>query len=133
MTELEPLTGPVEPEEAPQRPGRLARSTLFFSFATALSRIAGLVREIVAASYFGIKGPMSAFTVAFYVPNLVRSLFADAALQPAFVPVFTELLERGERREAFRLASTLIYMVVLVLGVISALFVLAASFVMPLF
>ena len=141
-------TGPVEvvPDEEPgvdalavaressqARAGRLARSTVFFSFATGLSRIAGLVREIVAASYFGIKGPMSAFTVAFYVPNLVRSLFADAALQPAFVPVFTELLERGERREAFRLASTLIYLVILVLGLIAALFVLGASFLMPLF
>ncbi len=123
----------VARESSEVRAGRLARSTVFFSFATGLSRIAGLAREIVAASYFGVKGPMSAFTVAFYVPNLVRSLFADAALQPAFVPVFTELLERGERREAFRLASTLIYLVLLVLGLISALFVLAASFLMPLF
>ena len=47
---------------------------------------------------------MSAFTIAFQVPNLVRSLFADAAMQAAFVPVFTEMLERGDRSEAFRLA-----------------------------
>ena len=77
-----------------QRAGRLARSTAFFSFATGLSRIAGLVREIVAAGYFGVKGPMSAFTIAFQVPNLVRSLFADAALQAAFVPVFTVEVRR---------------------------------------
>jgi putative peptidoglycan lipid II flippase len=63
-----------------RRAGRLARSTAFFSIATSLSRVAGLVREIVAASYFGIRGPMSAFTIAFQVPNLVRSLFADAAI-----------------------------------------------------
>src|SRR5215211_5167494 len=62
----------------PETPGRLARSTAFFSIATAFSRIAGLVREIVAASYFGVSGAMSAFTIAFQVPNLVRSLFADA-------------------------------------------------------
>ena len=55
------------------------------------------MREIVAASYFGVKGPMSAFTIAFQVPNLVRSLFADAALQAAFVPVFTEQLEQRGR------------------------------------
>ena len=91
---------------ATPRAGRLARSTAFFSFATALSRIAGLVREIVAACYFGVSGAMSAFTIAFQVPNLVRSLFADAAIQAAFVPVFTEQLEQGDRREAFRLAST---------------------------
>jgi putative peptidoglycan lipid II flippase len=120
-------------ESSQGRAGRLARSTAFFSFATSLSRIAGLVREIVAASYFGVKGPMSAFTIAFQVPNLVRSLFADAAIQAAFVPVFTEQLEKGSKREAFRLASTLIFLVTLVLGAITALFVLLAPLLMPVF
>jgi putative peptidoglycan lipid II flippase len=113
--------------------GRIARSTAFFSVATAASRVAGLVREIVAASYYGIYGPMSAFTIAFQVPNLVRALFADAALQPAFVPVFTEQLERKNYREAFRLASTLLLLVTLVLGAITALFVLLAPVIMPVF
>ncbi|MEX2106118.1 MAG: murein biosynthesis integral membrane protein MurJ [Solirubrobacterales bacterium] len=121
-------------EPAPGRQaGRIARSTAFFSIATAASRVAGLVREIVAASYYGISGPMSAFTIAFQVPNLIRSLFADAALQPAFVPIFTEQLERKNYREAFRLASTLLLIVTMVLGAITALFVLAAPVVMPLF
>src|SRR5215203_3647953 len=124
---------PFVPPEFAQKAGRLGRSTAFFSFATSLSRIAGLVREIVAASYFGIKGPMSAFTLAFQIPNLVRSLFADAAIQAAFVPVFTEELEKGNKREAFRLASTLIYLVTLVLGAITALFVLAAPLIVPIF
>ena len=122
----------AEGEDRPKRSGRLARSTAFFSLATGLSRIAGLVREIVAASYFGVKGPMSAFTIAFQAPNLVRSLFADAAIQAAFVPVFTELLERGERREAFKLASTLIFLVGLILGALTALFILVAPTVMSL-
>ncbi len=122
----------AESELPPRKPGRLARSTALFSLATGLSRIAGLVREIVAASYFGVKGPMSAFTIAFQAPNLVRSLFADAAIQAAFVPVFTELLEKGERREAFRLASTLIFLVGLILGALTALFILIAPTVMSL-
>jgi putative peptidoglycan lipid II flippase len=113
--------------------GRIARSTAFFSVATAASRVAGLGREVVAASYYGVNGPMSAFTIAFQVPNLVRALFADAALQPAFVPIFTEQLERKNYREAFRLASTLLLLVTLVLGAITALFVVAAPLVMPLF
>jgi putative peptidoglycan lipid II flippase len=121
------------PPEFDEKRGRLGRSTAFFSVATAFSRVAGLVREIVAASYFGITGPMSAFTLAFQIPNLVRSLFADAAIQAAFVPVFTEELEKGNRREAFRLASTLIYLVTLVLGAITAIFVLAAPLIVPLF
>ena len=76
--------------------------------ATALSRIVGLVREVVARAYFGTQGPMSAFTFAFQLPNLIRSLFADAALSAAFVPVFTELLEEDKRKDAATLAGTLL-------------------------
>jgi putative peptidoglycan lipid II flippase len=121
-------------EASPRRQaGRIARSTAFFSAATAASRVAGLAREVVAAGYYGISGPMSAFTIAFQVPNLVRALFADAALQPAFVPVFTELIGRKQYREAFRLASTLLLLITMVLGAITALFVLLAPVIMPLF
>ena len=76
---------------------RLARSTAFFSLATGLSRVLGLVREMVSAYYFGVSGLVNAFTVAFQIPNLIRALFADAALSGAFVPVFSDLLEKGDR------------------------------------
>jgi putative peptidoglycan lipid II flippase len=123
-----------EGEPAPGRQaGRIARSTAFFSIATAASRVAGLGREVVAAGYYGISGPMSAFTIAFQVPNLIRALFADAALQPAFVPVFTELIGKKHYKDAFRLASTLLLLMTMVLGVITALFVVLAPVVMPIF
>jgi len=120
-------------DPAPRQAGRIARSTAFFSIATAASRVAGLAREVVAAGYYGISGPMSAFTIAFQVPNLIRALFADAALQPAFVPVFTELLGKKDYKEAFRLASTMLLLVTMVLGAVTALFILLAPVVMPLF
>jgi len=122
--------------EAPGRAGdarRLARNTAFFSFATGLSRLLGLAREVVAAKYFGVTAAMSAFTIAFQVPNLVRALFADSALQGAFVPVFSELLEKGERKEAFRVASSLFFLICLVLGAVTALFVLLAEPLMSVF
>ncbi|HEV3376144.1 MAG TPA: murein biosynthesis integral membrane protein MurJ [Thermoleophilaceae bacterium] len=122
--------------DAPGRSGqarRLARNTAFFSFATGLSRLLGLAREVVAAYLFGVTAAMSAFTIAFQVPNLVRALFADSALQGAFVPVFTELLEKGERKEAFRVASSLFFLICLLLGAITALFVLFAEPLMSLF
>ena len=53
------------------------------------------------------RGPINAFTVAFQIPNLIRALVADAALSSAFVPVFSDLLEKGERRRAWRVASSL--------------------------
>ena len=110
-----------------ERAGRVGRNVAFFSFATGLSRVLGLAREVVAAGYFGVTGAMSAFTIAFQVPNLIRALFADSALQGAFVPVFTELLEKGERREAFRVASTLFFLISLVLGAVTAAFILFAE------
>jgi putative peptidoglycan lipid II flippase len=130
-TETETPAGP--PAEPTRGTRRLARNTAIFSIATGLSRIAGLVREIVASAYFGTSGPASAFTIAFQVPNLVRSLFADAALSAAFVPVFMEHIAYGRRREAARLASTLLLIILAVLGAITAFFILGAHFVMPLF
>jgi len=116
----------------PEARGRIARNTAIFSILTGLSRIAGLIREIVASSYFGTSGAFSAFTIAFQIPNLVRNLFADAALSAAFVPVFTELLEKGRRREAYQLASTFVAIIVGALVAISVFFVLIAPYVMPL-
>src|SRR5829696_8503927 len=124
----------IAPPEQPSSAGHgAARNTAIFSILTGLSRIAGLAREIVASSYFATSGAFSAFTIAFQVPNVVRSLFADAALSAAFVPVFTEMLEQGRRKEAFRLASTLFFLILTVLTAITVLFVLAAGVLMPLF
>ncbi len=126
-----------EPTAADARgPGgreRVARNTAIVSMATGVSRVLGLAREIVAASFFGTGGPASAFTIAFQIPNLVSNLFANAALSAAFVPVFTDLLQQGRKREAFRLASTLFWIMLIVLGALTAFFVLAAGVIMPLF
>jgi putative peptidoglycan lipid II flippase len=108
---------------------RLARSTAIFSLATGISRVLGLVREIVASYYFGAAGKINAFTVAFQVPNLFRALVADFALSPAFVPVFTELLEKGDKRRAWRVASSLFWLVLLILGGLTALFILLAPWI----
>src|SRR5262245_34529942 len=80
MSDAAESSAPTGAEPAVGGRRRLARSTLIFSVATGLSRILGLVREMVAAYYFGISGKINAFTVAFQIPNLVRALLADAAL-----------------------------------------------------
>jgi putative peptidoglycan lipid II flippase len=119
---------------APDRqPRRTAVNTAIFSVATGLSRIAGLVREVVAARYFGTSGAASAFTAAFQVPNLIRSLFADQALSAAFVPVFSELLEHKKRKEAVQLAGALFGLILTVLTAITLVFIAAAGVIMPLF
>ncbi len=111
----------------------LARSGVVFSVATALSRIIGLVREIVQAALFGISGPINAFEIAFLIPNTVRSLVADSALSAAFVPVFSDLLVKGERQRAWRVASSLFWLMLLGLGGLTALFTVIAPWVMAVF
>ncbi|MDX6423672.1 MAG: putative peptidoglycan lipid flippase [Gaiellaceae bacterium] len=87
---------------------------------------------MVESYYFGTRGPINAFTVAFQIPNLIRVLVADAALSGAFVPVFSELLEKGDRARAWRVASTLLWLLLLGLTAITAIFILIAPFFMPL-
>src|SRR2546429_6237974 len=75
---------PVRP--SPPGGGGVARNTAIFSVATGVSRVAGLAREISVAKFFGTKGPFSAFTLAFQIPNLVSNLFPNAPLSAAFRP-----------------------------------------------
>src|SRR5512134_1250226 len=88
---------------------------------------------MVSAYFFGVSGLINAFTVAIQIPNLVRALVADAALSGAFVPVFSELLERGEKQRAWRVASTLFWLTLLVLGAVTALFILIAPLLLAPF
>jgi putative peptidoglycan lipid II flippase len=118
--------------EEPQRQ-RLAVSTAIFAAATGLSRVLGLVREVVSSYYFGASGKVNAFTVAFQLPNLVRALVADAALSSAFVPVFSELLEKGERKRAWRVASTLFWLMLLGLTALTVIFILVAPAIIGIF
>src|SRR5262245_54672703 len=132
----------AEPERSPDKLAdvderahhrRLVRSTAIFSLFTGLSRILGLAREIVARYYFGTVGAINAFEVAFLIPNTVRALVADAALSSAFVPVFSDLLQKGERKRAWRVASSVFWLVLLGLGGTTALFIVIAPWVMDVF
>jgi putative peptidoglycan lipid II flippase len=128
-------SAPEEPAamSTPPPKRRVSVNTAIFAIATGLSRIAGLGREIVAANYFGTTGPASAFTIASQIPNLMANLFAQAALSAAFVPVFTDLLQQGRKREAFKLASTLFWIILIALGALTAVGILLAGTIMPLF
>jgi putative peptidoglycan lipid II flippase len=112
---------------------RLALNTAIFAVATALSRIAGLGREVVQASYFNTSSAGSAFTIASQVPNLFSNLFSQAALGAAFVPIFTELLQAGKKREAFHLAASLFWLILTALGALTLIYMAIAGVVTPLF
>ena len=94
----------------------VARSAGVVSAAVLLSRLTGLVREMVIARLFG-DGPINdAFILGFRIPNLTRDLFAEGALSSAFIPTFTRYLTTKGNREASELASLVATAIVLIVG-----------------
>ena len=89
---------------------KFKKSTSIFliSIATTISRVFGLVREMIFAFLLGATGFSDAFIVAFRIPNLLRDLFAEGALSTAFIPTFTKYLVKKGKKEAFRLANHVI-------------------------
>jgi len=94
------------------------RSAGATSIAVFLSRITGLVREILMARFFGASMAYDAFTLGFRIPNLTRDLFAEGALSSAFVPVFTQRLAQDTRESAMRLVNLVATTLFLVVGVL---------------
>jgi len=80
-----------------------------------VSRVLGLLREIVIAGQFGTSAEMDAYLAAFRLPDLLFYVVAGGALGSAFIPVFTGYLVREEMTGAWRLASAVINWVLLIL------------------
>ncbi len=94
--------------------------------ATFASRIFGFVRDVVIAWFFGAGLTADAFFVAFRIPNLLRRLFAEGALSIAFVPVFTEVVEKEGMEEGASVARSAIRMLTVVLTAVTVIGILAA-------
>lgn len=107
------------------RPSML-RSLVSFTGGTFVSRILGLVREVVISTTFGANATTDAFWVAFRIPNFLRRLFAEGSFSTAFVPVLTEMKEKGTHEELklmiARVSGTLgaVLLIVTAIGVFCA-------------
>lgn len=112
---------------------KLLKSTAVVSFMTLLSRISGLVRDVVFARFFGADAATDAFFVAFKIPNLLRRQFAEGAFSQAFVPVFTEYKTTREHGESRQLAAEVAGTLGLVLFVITLIGVLTAPVLVLVF
>lgn len=97
---------------------------------TSISRVLGLVRDFLTAGFFGTSLPISAFVVAFRIPNLFRALFGEGALSSAFVPVFVAARKSEGDEKAWTLARKVISLVGLVLVCVVAAGVLGLTFFM---
>lgn len=105
---------------------KLLKSTALVSAMTFLSRILGLIRDMVFLRFFGAGPGMDAFLVAFRIPNLMRRLFAEGAFSQAFVPVLSEYKTHHSHDETKELVDrvagklTFILFLITVVGVIGA-------------
>lgn len=107
--------------------GKLTRAAGVIGFFTLLSRLTGLLRDMVVGYLFGAQGAADAFFVAFRIPNLLRRLTAEGALTAGFIPVFTDTLTHHGKEEAVRVARIVFTFAVLCLGAITLLGMLFAA------
>ena len=107
----------------------VSRAAGTVGFYTLLSRILGLVRDMVVARFFGTSMAADAFFVAFRIPNLLRRLFAEGSLTIAFIPVFTELLTQKSKQDAFQLARIVLTLLSCVLTVVTLLGILLSPWI----
>ncbi|MDH4107891.1 MAG: murein biosynthesis integral membrane protein MurJ [Gammaproteobacteria bacterium] len=115
------------PKPGPRLSARkLLRSTSVVSGMTLLSRILGLVRDIVFARMFGASIVMDAFIVANRIPNMLRRFFAEGAFSQGFVPVMARYRERHSETEARELIDAVAGTLGLVLFVVTLAGVIAA-------
>ena len=94
-SERDPEKGSVADTGHTNDPPALLRSSATVGAATMLSRVLGLVRDVVLANVIGANGNADAFFVAFKIPNFLRRLFAEGAFAQAFVPVLADTREKG--------------------------------------
>lgn len=124
---------PKTDHSAKTKRGGLLRATFVFGGMTQISRILGLLRDIVFAYVFKVGGVTDAFFVAFKIPNFFRRLFAEGAFSQAFVPVFTEYKEKRTFNELQHLIARTSGTLSIVLLVMTAIGVVFAPVFMYVF
>ena len=95
---------------------RILKNTATVGTFTALSRVLGLVREMLQSRFIGAGVEQSAFTLAFAIPNMARKLFGEGALTAAFVPVFKGEVEANAMESARHLARAVLTMMLMMVG-----------------
>jgi len=98
-----------------------------------ISRIIGVVRQRVFAHYLGTSDAAGAFSAAFRIPNFLQNVFGEGALSASFIPVYANLLARGDQKEASRVADAVLTLLALATSVIVLVGVLTTPFFVGLF
>jgi len=115
-----------DPDKSVSENQQVSRAAATVGFFTVLSRILGLIRDMVVFSLFGARMATDAFIMAITLPNILRRLFAEGSLSIAFVPVFTEYLSLRTREDAFRLVRVVMTLLSIILVLVAIIGVLCA-------
>jgi putative peptidoglycan lipid II flippase len=113
------------PKVRPPAPPSLFRAVSTVGGYTLLSRITGFARDVLQATFIGAGATADAFVIAFTFPNLFRSLFAEGAFSAAFVPIFSQILEREGQSKAKQFADDAFSVLSAVLLIFSILMIVA--------
>lgn len=127
-------TAPAAPERATEpSTGRvLLTASLILTIAALASRVLGWVRLLVIGSQFGATSELDAYFAAFRIPDAIFQLVVAGALSAALIPVFQAHRARGEEEAAWRLASSVINLVLIALAGLSLLMALLAPLLVPI-
>jgi putative peptidoglycan lipid II flippase len=98
-----------------------------------ISRIIGVIRQRVFAHYLGTSDAAGAFSAAFRIPNFLQNVFGEGALSASFIPVYANLLARGDQKEASRVADAVLTLLALATSVIVVIGILTTPFFVGLF
>ena len=109
----------------------LANASLILTIAALASRLLGWIRLLVIGSQFGASADLDAYFAAFRIPDAIFQLVVAGALSAALIPVFSSYRAREDEREAWRLASSVINLVLIALAVFSAVMAVLAPWVVP--
>lgn len=110
----------------------IARAASIMGVATILSRIMGMVRDMVVSRLFGAGFTTDAFFAAFQIPNMLRRFFAEGALTSAFVPTFSEWYTQKSEEEARELANVCFSLLTAVMGLVTLLGIIFSPFIVSL-
>ncbi len=110
----------------------IARAAGILGSATMLSRIMGMVREMVVARLFGAGLASDAFIAAFLIPNMLRRFFAEGALTSAFVPTFSHTLTQRGEEEARELANTCFTLLTIIMAMVTLVGILFSPWIVGL-
>ncbi len=111
---------------------KVAKAAGIVGIATMLSRVFGVLRDMVIAAFFGASLLTDAFWVAFRIPNMLRRLLGEGSLTVSFVPVFTEYLQKRTKEEALELAANAFTILSFILAIVSVLGILLSPLIVGL-